>query len=147
MDLSLFAVAFSDGKAANDGRAALKRLHEEGTIRLVASAIAARDEDGELVVRESETPGATAAILGGVVGGLLGLLAGPFGAAMGVAAGAMSGGWFDLNRAEERERFNGNVAAKLKEGKTALLAEIAEPDAATKSLIREQMTSLGGSLV
>ena len=80
-------------------------------------------------------------------GGLLGLLAGPFGAAMGAAAGAMSGGWFDLNRAGERERFGECVAVKLKEGRTALLAELVEPDAATKSSIREQMTSLGGAPV
>jgi uncharacterized membrane protein len=102
MKLFFFAVAFPDTNAAAAGRAALKRMRDEGEVRLAASAIASKDEDGDLVVKESETPGALGAGLGAVIGGLFGTLAGPAGAAMGAAAGALSGGWFDVNRAGER---------------------------------------------
>jgi len=147
MELSLFAAVFSDGKGASNGLAALRRFHEEGKIRLSASAVLARNEKGEVVTTEQETPGAPAAVLGGIVGGLLGLVGGPIVAGMAATAGALSGGWFDVNRAGERTRFRDVVAAELASGKAAVLAEAVRPDDSARAEIRARITALGGSVI
>lgn len=147
MNLSLFAAAFSEKQIAAEGAAILKRLNEEGIIKLAAYAIASKDERGELEIEESQTPGGRGAVLGGVIGGLAGLVGGPAVAAMGAAAGALSGGWFDLNRAEERTNFGEWVAGQIAEGRVALLAEAIEPEAAVKERVEREITALGGSII
>ncbi len=147
MELSLFAASFPDKQSAARGAAFIKQLDEEGIVKLAAYAIASKDDRGGLAVEESDTPGAKGALLAGIIGGLAGLLGGPAVAAFGVAAGALSGGWFDVNRAGERSNFGERVAAQISRNRWALLAQAAEPEAAVKERIEQQIAALGGSIL
>jgi uncharacterized membrane protein len=86
---SLFATIFPNRGAAEDAQRVLEKLGDEGVLKVVASVVVARGQDGEITQHNGRTPGPLGAGLGGVVGGILGLVVGPIGAIAGAAAGSI----------------------------------------------------------
>jgi uncharacterized membrane protein len=144
---SLFATIFPNRGAAEDAQRVLEKLGDEGVLKVVASVVVARGQDGEITQHNGRTPGPLGAGLGGVLGGILGLVVGPIGAIAGAAAGAISGGWFDLLRVEERDIFMREVAGKIRAGDAALLGEAINPSDEAKRTVETRLRELGGSLV
>jgi len=122
----MLVVLFNNEKAADAGRQALRKLHDEGDITLYATAVVARDASGKISVKEVSDRGTSGAGVGLAVGALVGLLAGPVGMAVGAVTGTLAGSirdfWVagvDLDFVEEAEKM-------LLPGKVTLVAEVDE---------------------
>ena len=122
----MLVVVFDNEKAADAGRHALRKLHDEGEITLYATAMIARDSKGKVSVEQATDRGASGAGVGLAVRALVGLMAGPVGMAVGALTGTVAGAirdfWVagvDLDFVEEAEKM-------LRPGKVALVAEVDE---------------------
>ena len=122
----MLVVVFNNEEAADAGRHALRKLHDEGDITLYATAVVVRDSGGKVSVKEVSDRGTSGAGVGLAVGALVGLLAGPVGMAVGAVTGTLAGSirdfWVagvDLDFVEEAEKM-------LLPGKVALVAEVDE---------------------
>jgi uncharacterized membrane protein len=137
-------VIFPNESRAYEGKRALSDLHTEGSITVYGSAVIAKETDGKISVKESADSGPLGMGVGALVGGLVGLLGGPVGVALGMETGLIVGGIADLADAGVSADFVDAVSAKLKPGKTALVAEIAE-DWVTPLDVR--MEAIGGDII
>jgi uncharacterized membrane protein len=117
---------FDSEEAAFEGLTALKDLHGQGNITLYASAVIAKDANGEASVRKAADQGPIGTLVGVVGGGLVGLLGGPVGVAVGAYVGGFSGLMYDLFKAGISADFVDEVSATLTPGKTAVIAEVDE---------------------
>ena len=122
----MLVVVFDNEKAADAGRHALRKLHDEGDITLYATAVIARDAKGKVAVKEVVDRAASGTGIGLAVGALVGLMAGPVGMVVGAMTGTLAGAirdfWVagvDLDFVEEAEKM-------LLPGKVALVAEVDE---------------------
>src|SRR5258705_9549216 len=89
-------VVFPNESKAYDGTVALEALHNEGMLTVYANAVVAKDANGTLSVKRTETTGPLGTGVGALVGGLVGLLGGPVGVAAGMGSGAVIGGMGDI---------------------------------------------------
>jgi len=137
-------VVVPDENKAYDARRALSALHEEGSITVYATAVIAKAKDGGMSVKEAIEPGPLGLGVGALTGGLVGILGGPVGMAMGLATGSVVGGIADITNAGVDADFVEAVAQKLKPGKAAVIAEIAE-DWITPLDMR--MEAIGGDVI
>jgi uncharacterized membrane protein len=144
---SFFAAVFSDRSAAENARRFIEKMHEKNELKILSAVIINKEQDGEVRLKNATTPGALGARLGGVIGGILGLIGGPLVAMAGAAGGALSGGWFDLMRADEREIFLKEVSYKISVGNFALLAEVVDPSDEAKAMVRSHVEECGGSIL
>lgn len=144
---SFFAAVFHDLGTAETAQRRIEKLNDDRVLKLVASVVVRKDEAGKITQHHGQSPGAVGAGLGGLVGGLLGLVGGPLGSMVGVAAGALSGGWFDLLRAGEREAFLAKAVSEINAGRAALLGEVINLDDAGKQAVEAQVQELGGTII
>lgn len=119
-------IIFSNEAKAYQGIRALKLLHSEGSLVLYATAVLAKDADGNLSTKESAPEGPLGTAVGALMGALLGLLAGPVGAAAGFAGGAVLGGIRDLVVAGISADFVQMVSSELTLGNVVVVAEVSE---------------------
>lgn len=143
---SLFATTFPDLESAQRARDVVEKYDADGTIRLVSSVVISKDANG-FIEHEGRTAAGTGALIGGVVGGILGMAGGPAVAAIGAASGAVGGGWFDINRAEDRNFCMERVRARLDENQAALLGEVINPSDEARREVEAQLVELGGDVV
>lgn len=139
----MIVAVFDSEEGAFKGLHAMRDLHKDGSISLYSSAVLAKDEDGEVNIRQAADKGPYGTATGLAVGGLVGLLAGPAGVAAGAAAGAaataavtgaalgasfggLTGLVYDLDDAGVDAGFVDDVSEALDPGKAAVLAEIEE---------------------
>ncbi len=144
---SFCAAMFSDLAAAQEGQRQIEKLDDEGVLKVASSVVISRDRDGQVVQHNGRTPGALGAGLGAIAGGLVGMIGGPLGGMMGAAGGALSGGWFDLLRVEERDRFLGEIARHVSGNHAALLAEVVSASDDAKRTVESRLAGLGGTMV
>ncbi len=139
----LIVVSFSDDASIDEAIRALKKMQEERSIRLNASAIVARDTDGKLraQVITHERHGATA--IGALIGGLAGLPAGPLGAAIGAAGGALIGGSAEFINQRADSECADRISRELMPGKSAVVADVDEDGAAA---FEARMQAIGGAV-
>ena len=123
---------------------ALRNMHGGEGIKLYASSVVARDPDGKLSVEEITKEGHGGAAVGALIGALAGLLGGPLGATIGAAAGAILGESADLIDQRADAGFVQKLAAELKRGKTAVVADVAEDGTAS---FEARMELIGGVVV
>jgi uncharacterized membrane protein len=142
MDKMLVVVLPSEA-SAYEARNALAALDHEGSIALYASGVIAKDEAGQVSVKQEADRGPLGTMVGLLTGTLVGLVGGPAGAAVGAAAGAYGGGMFDLVRVGIGTDFVDEVAKSLRPGKVAVIAEIDE-DWVTP--VDTRMDALGGEV-
>lgn len=125
MEKMLVAV-FDNETKAYEGLSALKNLDANGDISLYASAVVTVDAEGKLKIQQTADQGPIGMATGMFIGGLVGLIGGPVGLVIGAAAGSVPGLAFDISNDNVNVEFAEEVAGKLTNGKTALIAEINE---------------------
>jgi uncharacterized membrane protein len=125
MDRMLVVVFDSESKAY-EGKKALLRLENEGSIVVYAHAVIAKNADGTATVRQSDDPGPLGTLLGTSLGSLIGLLGGPTGLAIGTVAGLVAGSTADLHNARISDEFIDDVTKELLPNRFAVVAEIQE---------------------
>lgn len=125
MEKMLVAV-FDNETKAYEGLSALKNLDANGDISLYASAVVTVDAEGKLKIQQTADQGPIGMATGMFIGGLVGLIGGPVGLVIGAAAGSVPGLAFDISNDNVNVEFAEEVAGKLTNGRTALIAEINE---------------------
>jgi uncharacterized membrane protein len=142
MDRMLVVVFDSESKAY-EGKKALERLDDEGSINLYAYAVLAKQADGTTTVKQGDDVGPVGTLVGTSVGSLIGLLGGPAGLAIGAAAGAAGGSVFDLHNARIGDDYLDDVKKAVTPGKFAVVAQVDE-DWTTP--VDTSMEPLGGTV-
>jgi uncharacterized membrane protein len=127
--------------SAYEGVRAFKSLHAENSLTVYSMAVVAKDNDGKILVRETDEIGAPNFALGALLGGLIGVFGGPVGIIAGVAGGALIGSMGDLFNLGLSAGFVEKVSTELAPGKTAVIAEIEE---AWQTPLDTRMEELGG---
>jgi len=122
----MLVVVFNDETKAYEGVKALKELHDEASLTLYATAVIARDANGEVIVKEAADKGPIGTAVGLLTGSLIGLLGGPVGLVVGAYGGAIGGLTYDLVQLGISSDFLDEISQKLTPGKVAIVAEIDE---------------------
>jgi uncharacterized membrane protein len=126
---NLVAVAYPDEETAREVGQTLMDLQKERSIELDDLAIAVRQDDGKVKLRQSFKPASSGAAGGALWGGLIGLIffMPLLGMAVGGAAGAAGGALSDTG---VDDNFLKRLGSELEPGKAAviLLVRKASPD-------------------
>jgi uncharacterized membrane protein len=142
---NVIVVNFSDDANAYEGITALKQLDSQGQLDLAAAAVVARDEDGQVEIKDDvadATYGGT--VGGGLVGLLIGIIGGPLGILIGGATGVLVGSLFDTRDDDDTESALSDVSTSIRAGRTALLAEVTEQ---STEVVDTAMRALGGDVL
>ncbi len=123
IDRMLVVVFDTEGKAY-EGRQALLRLENEGSIGVYASAVVAKDANGSVTVKQTDKAAPVGPLIGSLLGSMIGLLGGPMGVTVGAMVGLAGGSAAELNNARIGADFIDDVSEELKPNKFALVAEI-----------------------
>ena len=141
----MISVSFDPDNKAYAALTALKELDAQGRLDVEAAAVVARDDDGQIVVKDRvgsfEYAGAAG---GGLLGLLVGIIGGPLGVLIGGSYGLLVGSLFDLGEEEQSESVLGQISASVKPGHTALLAEVTEQ---SPEVVDTAMARLGGTVL
>jgi uncharacterized membrane protein len=139
MNTELLIATFAGDEAkASEALAAVKKLHKDGSLKMLDAATIVKNKDGEIEQKDvHDVDSKHGAIFGAITGGLLGLFAGPVGAAIGAAAGAATGGAtakladYGVSEGEIKETAN-----NLEPGSSAIILylELQWADKAVKKL-------------
>jgi uncharacterized membrane protein len=133
--------AFEDEATAQDALRVVQEAHHERQLKFVAYAVARRDADGKLHVKETGDPGGmSGAISGGTLGLVVGLLAGPVGlaAVAGAVMGSLAMKFVDSGVKNAEIRAAGE---SLKPGMAAL---VVLPEEGSEDLVAEKLRLNGG---
>jgi uncharacterized membrane protein len=139
----MLIVVFGDETKAYEGKQALLRLDNEGSIGLYAYAVLTKQPDGTASVKQGDDWGPIGTLLGTSFGSLIGALGGPVGLAIGATVGALAGGAVDVNNTRIGDDFIDDVSKSLTPNKSALVAEIDE-DWTTP--VDTRMEAIGGTV-
>lgn len=126
-DRNVIVVNFSSDASAYQAITTLKELDSQGQIDLAAAAVVARDDDGQVDVKDEVADGSySGTVGGGLIGLLIGIVGGPLGILIGGATGVLVGSLFDAHDAGHSESALSEVSRSIRAGRTALLAEVDE---------------------
>jgi uncharacterized membrane protein len=139
----MLVVVFDNDVKAYEGKKALLKLDNEGSISVYAYAVLAKHADGTASVKQGDDSGPLGTLVGTSLGSLIGLLGGPVGLAVGAAAGLATGAAADLNNARIGDDFIDDVSKMLLPNRVAVVAEI-EEDWITP--VDTRMESIGGTV-
>jgi uncharacterized membrane protein len=142
---NVIVVNFSDDAKAYEAITTLKQLDSQGQLDLAAAAVVARDEDGQVEMKDDVANAAYAGTVGGgLVGLLIGIIGGPLGILIGGATGVLAGSLFDMSDDDDTESALSGVSKSVRAGRTALLAEVTEQ---STEIVDTAMRSLGGEVL
>ena len=142
---NVIAVSFDPDTNAHAGLTALKELDAQQRLGLQAAAVIARGDDGEVVVKDQAgTDEFAGAAGGGLIGMLVGILGGPLGMLLGGSYGLLVGSLVDLGEGVQSESVLTQLAASVKPGHAALLAEVTEQ---SPEVVETAVAQLGGTVV
>ena len=122
----LVAVVFPSDEKVAEATRIVRDMPAEGGVKLYASAVVARDQDGKLSVRVIKKEGHEGAAVGALIGALAGLAAGPLAGTIGATGGAILGQSADLINQSADAAFVKRFSAQLAPGEAAVVAEVAE---------------------
>ena len=137
----MLVIVFDSEIKAYEGTKALQELQQEGSIKLLAKAVIARDTNGKVEVRQIEDISPSGTAVGLLTGSLIGLIAGPVGVAIGASAGTLGGLTYDLADMGVEQDFLIEAEKSLQPGKAAVVAEVIEDWTLP---LDNRMESLGG---
>jgi len=140
----MIVVVFDSETKAYEGSRILKQLDTEGSVTVHAEAVIGKNADGTVTVKQSEDDFPVNTVGGTAIGSLIGLLGGPVGLAIGATAGVMAGSFIDLNVAAVDAEYLDDIAATLKAGKFAIVADISEE---WITPVDTKMEALGGTVI
>lgn len=144
--IDLMVWSFAGADTADKGLDALKKLAKEKEIKLLNSALLAKDQQGKTSLKEAkDMDTGRGALMGALAGGVIGLLGGPVGVVVGAAAGAATGGaaahWIDMGFANDDLKA---LRDSLQPDSSALVVLVESADAAHVSAALDE---LGGTRV
>lgn len=120
----------------------MKELAEQGQVSIKGAAIAQREEDGSMVVKDSvDGDHMTGTATGGLIGLLIGILGGPFGVLIGGATGLLIGSLYDMDDADDTESVLAEISRAVRPGQTVVLAEV---DEQSNDVVDQAMARLDG---
>lgn len=122
----MIVAVFDNETKAFEGLSAIKELHKNGDISLYASAVINKNEDGEIALKDESDQGPIGMGVGMLSGAFIGMLAGPAGMVAGAMLGTMGGMVYDIDKSGIDTSFAAEVSDALKNGKTAVIADIDE---------------------
>lgn len=142
-DIELVARVFDDPDRATEALEFVEELHRRRTVKVLNAAILAKDQQGNVSVKDTrEIDAKKGRLLGAITGGLVGLLAGPGGAILGALAGLGAGGaagkWIDEGFSD---KFLQNLQQYLKPGSSALILLVEHQ---WLKPLSDEMSGLGG---
>jgi uncharacterized membrane protein len=137
----MLVVVFGDQSTAYKGKEALQLLDSEGSIKLYAYAVVAKNQDGTATVKQSDDASPLGALAGTSLGSLIGLLGGPVGLAIGATVGFLTGATADIDNARVGADFVDDVTKVLLPGRVAVVAQV---DEEWTTPVDTRMEPLGG---
>ena len=141
---NLVVVIFPDEAKIAQATRALRDMHAEGSIKLYASAVIARDSSGKLSVQEIAKEGLGGTAVGALLGALAGLPVGPLAVTIAATGGAIFGNSVDIiNQSDDAELID-KISRQLAPGKAAVVADVAEDGVASFEALMEL---IGGTVV
>jgi uncharacterized membrane protein len=140
----MLTVVFDDESKAYEGSQALQQLDADGSITIHAESVIGKNADGTVSVKLSKDDFPIGTMGGTALGSLIGLLGGPAGVGLGAMAGAMAGSFGDLSVAGVDAEYVDDVAATLKPGKCAVIADVSEE---WVTPVDTRMEALGGTVI
>ena len=146
---NVLVVNFEEESKAYEAMSMMNDVDCEGQLELAGAAVVARNDDGQVDVKdEVGDTGFEGTATGGILGLLVGVLGGPLGVLIGGATGLLIGSLYDLNDADESESALSEISRSVQPGRTALLAEVSEqsPDDVDAAMGRLDGTVLRRSL-
>lgn len=141
---TMIAVVFDTETQAYDAVAAIRELHQDGSIELYSGAVIVKDARGKLHMRDSEGEWPIGMIVGASIGAVVGALGGVPGAAAGSALGMVAGMPADVYNLGVGSDFVKEVGERLAARKCAVVAEISE---GWTTPLNTRMQELGGRVV
>jgi uncharacterized membrane protein len=143
--VNVIVVSFEQDASAYEALTNLKELQSQRQIGMRGAAVVARDETGQVSVKDQVADESfTGTATGGLVGLLIGILGGPFGILIGGATGLLIGSLFDDDDADDTESVLAEMSKTIRVGHDYLLAEVSEQ---SPEVIDTAMASLGGSVL
>ena len=142
---NVIAVSFEDDANAYEALTTLKELESQERVGVQEAVVVVRDEEGQIVEKDSTESmfmGGTAS--GGLIGLLIGIIGGPFGMLIGGTSGLLAGSLFDVYDVDETESALGAISSSVKPGTTSLLAVVTEQ---SPEVIDATMSQLGGTVL
>lgn len=140
----MLVVVFDNETKAYEGKSALRRLEQEGSLTVYADAVVIKHGNGTTSVKQYDDFGPVGTPVGTSVGSLIGVLGGPVGFAVGAVSGLVIGMASDLDNVRVGEDFVDDVAKTLTPNKVAVIAEI---DEEWTTPVDTQMEKLGGTVL
>jgi uncharacterized membrane protein len=142
---NVISVTFEEDSKAYEALSRLKELDSQDQVGLRGAAVVARDDTGQILVKDQvDDDQLRGTATGGLVGLLIGILGGPFGVLIGGATGLLIGSLFDAEDADETESVLAELSRSIQVGHDALLAEVSEQ---SHEVIDTAMASLGGTVL
>ena len=140
---NLIAVAYPDEATAREVGQTLMELQKEHSIELDDLAIAVRQDDGKVKLRQTFKPVASGAAGGALWGGLIGLifLMPLLGAAIGGATGAAAGAATDVG---VDDSFMKDLGTKLQPGGAAICVLVRQ---STPDKVLPRISQYGGDVI
>lgn len=141
---NVVVIGFTEPSKAYEALSVLKECAAEGRIGLDAAAVVERTSEGTLHIPEStDNVGLVGTASGSLIGMLLGVIGGPVGVLLGWGTGALTGGAFDVVRAEKSDEALRALGQAIPAGSTAVIANVSEP---AVEVIDAEMAKLGGDV-
>jgi len=137
----ILVVVFDNERTAYEGLNYLNQLDCDGVIDLYAGSVVEKEADGRVTEKGRQGNFAFHTIAGSAPGGFTELLGRPAGSDIGATVGGLTGIIRDLHAAGVDSHFVGEVAAMLKPGKFAMVADVNEE---WITPIDTRMAKLGG---
>jgi uncharacterized membrane protein len=140
---NLIAIAYPDEATAQEVASTLADLQKEQTILLDDLAVAVRQDDGKIKLKQSFSPGRRGAAGGALWGGLIGLifLQPLLGMAIGAAAGGAGGAMADYGI---DDKFMKELGEKLQPGGAALFVLVRQ---STPDKVLPRVSQYGGEVI
>ena len=123
---NILVVVFDNERTAYEGLNYLNQLDCDGVIDVYAGSVVEKEADGRVSEKGRQGNFAFHTIAGSALGGLTGSLGGPVGFGIGATVGGLTGIIRDLHAAGVNNHFVDEVAAILKPGKSAIVADVNE---------------------
>ena len=137
----MLVVVFDNESKAYKGREALQLLDREGSVKLYACAVVAKNTDGTATIKQNDDASPLGMLAGTSIGSLIGLLGGPVGLAIGATVGFLSGATADIDNARVGADFVDDVTKVLLPGRVAVVAQV---DEEWTTPVDTRMEPLGG---
>jgi uncharacterized membrane protein len=140
---NILIVVFDSEGSAYEGLNYLNQLHRSGVIDVYAGWVIEKEADGRITEKGWQGNFSFHTIAGTAPGLLIGLFGGPAGVGIGPTIGGLTGINGDLHAAGVNSHFVNDVAAVLKPGKFAMVADVNEEHVPS---IDSRMEAMGGAV-